>query len=426
MARTINQLDDVELRRWVKAGGPLAKSDGLGLTFTLSAAGAAVWVLRYRHGGRRREVKIGTYPDISLKDARQRAAKLRAEVADGTDVALARQREKAAQRAAWTVPELVRDFREKVVPGLAATTATCWTGYLDNTFLPRFRSFLAAEVSTNDVQDWLTAVAAERGYHAANNARKVALALFKHACTIRVCAGNPTEGINVAALVAGGRPSTRKRVALSGPEIHHFLAGMDMLAEVDAIAFRLLLMTGVRVGELRGAEWIEVDMDAGTWRIPRGRIKTRKFMVKDHDHFEIALPRQAVADLRRLKDLSCGSRYLLPGRHLAQPADHEAMLRRLATYTRRLEGCQEIVLHDLRSTFRSGLTKMLKVRIEVAERALNHRLGGLVEIYDPDAYQVERAEALQQWADLLDRLRQDPTAAERRPSASVTALRSAA
>lgn len=424
MATKFNELDDLALRRLVAAGEPVAKSDGQGLTFTLSAGGSAVWVLRYRCAGRRREVKIGRYPDVSLAEARKRAAKLRTEVADGTDVALARQREKAAQRAAWTVRELARDFREKVIPALADTTATCWTGYLDNTFLPRFAPLLALDVTTDDVQSWLTTIAAERGFHAANNARKVALALFKHGCTIRVCASNPVEGLNVAALVAGGRPETRRRVALTGPEIHHFLAGMSLLSEVDAIAFRLLLMTGVRVGELRGAEWVEVDMDAGTWCIPRGRIKTRKHMAKDADHFEIRLPRQALDDLRRLKDLSCGSRYLLPGRHLAQPADHEAMLRRLATYTRRLEGCPEIVLHDLRATFRSGLTKMLKVRIEVAERALNHRLGGLVEVYDPDAYQPERAEALQRWADLLDRLRADPQSG--RSTATVVPLRGAA
>jgi len=66
MARDEGLLSDLQLRHWIKAGTPLAKADGNGLTFTLSAAGVAGWILRYRHGGRRRELTIGRYPDISL------------------------------------------------------------------------------------------------------------------------------------------------------------------------------------------------------------------------------------------------------------------------------------------------------------------------------------------------------------------------
>ena len=70
MARDKGFLTDLQIRHWIKAGTPLAKADGNGLTFTLSAAGLAGWILRYRHGGRRRELSIGRYPDISLADGR--------------------------------------------------------------------------------------------------------------------------------------------------------------------------------------------------------------------------------------------------------------------------------------------------------------------------------------------------------------------
>jgi len=70
MARERGLLKDLQILHWIKAGTPLAKAEGNGLTFTLSAAGAAGWILRYRHGGRRRELSIGRYPDISLADAR--------------------------------------------------------------------------------------------------------------------------------------------------------------------------------------------------------------------------------------------------------------------------------------------------------------------------------------------------------------------
>lgn len=70
MARDKDLLSDLQLRQWIKAGTPPAKADGNGLTFTLSASGAAGWIVRYRHGARRRELSIGRYPDISLADAR--------------------------------------------------------------------------------------------------------------------------------------------------------------------------------------------------------------------------------------------------------------------------------------------------------------------------------------------------------------------
>ncbi len=83
MARDKGLLSDLQLRHWIKAGRPLAKADGNGLTFTLSTAGVAGLILRYRHGGRRRELTIGRYPDISLADARGIATIKRAEIMQG-------------------------------------------------------------------------------------------------------------------------------------------------------------------------------------------------------------------------------------------------------------------------------------------------------------------------------------------------------
>jgi hypothetical protein len=87
MARDKGHLTDLQLRHWIKAGQPLAKADGDGLTFTLSAAGVAGWILRYRHGGRRRELTIGRYPDIGLAEARGIATLKRAEVQQGRNPA---------------------------------------------------------------------------------------------------------------------------------------------------------------------------------------------------------------------------------------------------------------------------------------------------------------------------------------------------
>ena len=83
MAGERGKLTDLQIRHWVKAGVPLAKADGSGLTFTLSAA----WILRYSFGGRRRELTIGRYPDIGLAEARGIATLKRAEVQQGRNPA---------------------------------------------------------------------------------------------------------------------------------------------------------------------------------------------------------------------------------------------------------------------------------------------------------------------------------------------------
>src|SRR3569833_2803985 len=96
----MGKLTDIQIRAWVKAGNPITgKSDGGGLTFTLSRAGVAAWVLRFRHGGNQPEFSIGRYPDISLAEARVLAAELRRRVQQGEDIAASKQDDKAKAAA---------------------------------------------------------------------------------------------------------------------------------------------------------------------------------------------------------------------------------------------------------------------------------------------------------------------------------------
>src|SRR5436309_1897185 len=136
--RTKDALEPLQLKHWVRAveNGeaptikdpatqeivrlplPLARTDGDGLTFTLSQSGTASWILRYRHGGRLRELTIGNYPDIGLSEARKRAREQRAEIDRGNDPASDKRKAKALVLRDWTVCRLIEDYREKVLTGL--------------------------------------------------------------------------------------------------------------------------------------------------------------------------------------------------------------------------------------------------------------------------------------------------------------------
>ncbi|MBV2192374.1 MAG: Arm DNA-binding domain-containing protein, partial [Azonexus sp.] len=102
----MGKLTDVELRNCIKAGQPVNKTDGDGLTFTLSAKGTAAWTLRFRIGGRRKELTLGRYPDMSIAKARELAAEKRVAVSQGVDVAQEKQTRKESAKLAATLAKV--------------------------------------------------------------------------------------------------------------------------------------------------------------------------------------------------------------------------------------------------------------------------------------------------------------------------------
>jgi integrase len=390
-------LTDSQLRRMAVAGGPVAVSDGDGLTFTVSVAGTAAWTLRYRIGGRRRELTLGRYPDLKLVDARKMAARARVQVDSGLDVAVEKQRRKAADAQAWTVRQLLRDYETRVVPGLAASTAFGQLNYIRTDLLPVLGSRIARDVTPDDAQA-LIERAAERSYWAGANARKAGIALFSHACARRIVVANPFRAVSMPSIAA--QPAKRQRIALNAQQMRVFLLGLPALAPIDAALAELLLRTGVRIGEALSAEW--VDVHAGEWHIPRDKIKTRKRMADPA--FVIRLHPSTLAMFERLRGLSAGSRWVFPALAGGQDRsmDHERALDRLKDYANTLPNFPAIVFHDVRSSVRSGM-RALNIRVEVCERALNHSLPGLPGVYD--IVQPEQvAEAFLQWSGYLDGL----------------------
>lgn len=141
-SKTKDKLKPVQIQHWVRAAQsgeipsikdiktgaviqlryPLAISDGDGLIFTLSRTATATWILRYRHGGRQKELTIGNYPDITLAEARRLAREKRAEIDRGGDPAAEKRKATAAAFQDWNVRELIQDYREKVLTALGNST----------------------------------------------------------------------------------------------------------------------------------------------------------------------------------------------------------------------------------------------------------------------------------------------------------------
>lgn len=400
-------LEDAQLRKWVKAKTPLAKSDGGGLTFTVSKDGTASWILRYRHGGQRRELTLGRYPDLGLAEARQRAAVTRVKVADGTDVAVERQKKKAQVAEQWTVRELHRHWERTELPTLAATTANTTTRYLINDVLPILGTHRVENVTVKDAYAVCDRVGKTRSYWAVSNVRKAGQMLFRLAVDRRLIDFNPFTPTKLRTVKP--KPKVRQRIALEDGDIRLLLTNLARMEEVDALLAQVLLYTGCRIGEALGAEWADIRFDLGLWRQPRDKIKTRKYMI--NDHHDIALTPTLRNVFLRLRELSNGVGWVFPNITTRKHGllDHERALDRFKSYAATLrEGFPAIVFHDIRSTVRTGLRR-LNVDSTLRKRAINHKVTGIDGIYEQASWE-EIAAAQRQWQQHLDHVRHTPPA----------------
>ena len=401
----MGKLTDVQIRNWIKAGEPVAKSDGDGLTFTLSSKGTAAWVLRYRVPGAKsqKEVTLGRYPDISLGEARKLATESRGRVQQGADLAREKQQDKQEAASAWTVRQLSEDYLTKAAGRLAEATISGRRQQLRDYVWPIIGTRSARDVRPADIVD-IAERAAGKSLHVA---RQVLIALrevFGHGIARHVIEADPCAHVKAVSVI-GPRPENRTRIMLAEAELRAMLPALPSIGRMNELAVKILLATCTRIGELTRAEWSHVDFTARTWTIPPEHAKNGK-------RFVIPLSDYALQAFSDLQALGFGSRFVLPVRSRRHGAEGDrpmeattlnAALNRLCAALG--EKCRRFTPHDLRSTARSHLGA-LGVDVLIAERCLNHSMGGLVEVYDQHDYLTERRRALDTWGVFVQRMEQ--------------------
>lgn len=387
-----NLLTDIQLRKWVRAGLPVAKSDGSGLTFTLSAAGAATWVLRYQHGGRRQEVTLGRYPDLSLAAARVTATKKRLALLDGVNPADEVRKTKAHRD--WTVRELIKDYRELVLTNLSVSTQR---SYGRN--LKRIENGMGAmsvqSVGPADIIAQIERV--KTGWVELFTLWCVLLGIFKHATGKKLIFASPCAGIQLEAII-GKRPEVRKRLMLTKDELSVLMNAQMKLDNL--LSVRILLATGVRGSELYTALSANVFLREARWHIPESKTGVA---------MDIPLAPCVVDWFEELFKLAGNSAYVLPARlrtrferysgdtHVSKDAIREAIDYWIENHTPKI---RRFTPHDLRSTMKSHMRK-LGITRDISEMCLNHKLPGVEGIYDQHSYYEERRLALECWASFL-------------------------
>lgn len=402
----MGNLSDIQIRQWVKAGQPIAKSDGDGLTFTLSSKGTASWVLRYRVAGSKsqKELTLGRYPDMTLQRARQEASEKRLDVQKGVDVARVKQKTKREAERAWTVIRLAEDYLERAEDRLHESTVSGRRQQFRDYIKPIIGTLPVREITPSDIVD-----VAERALAKSQHVARLVLILlreiFSHGIARHVIDTDPCAHVK-AKSVLGPRPVNRTRVALAEHELREVFKSLPNIGRENELMVKVLLSTAVRIGELVNARWEDVDLEHRLWRIPPQNIKGRKVRAargEDVKEFVIPLTDQVLELFIQLQDLAFGSDYVMPirsrrGEGDDRPMESTTLNAALNSFCDSLgDTCRRFTPHDLRSTARSHFGA-LGVDLLIAERCLNHSLGGLVAVYDQHDYLTERRQALNLWS----------------------------
>ncbi|HRQ64635.1 MAG TPA: tyrosine-type recombinase/integrase [Xanthomonadaceae bacterium] len=379
--------------------------DAGGLYLHVMPTGSRLWRMKYRHGGKERLLAFGVFPEVTLAEARKRRDATRTLLRDGIDPAAERRRAKmdAAHAGKNTFGAVAREWLERQRPVLAFVTLTKAEWLLGMASALDHRPI--GEIEPPELLAVLRQIESKGHHETAHRLKQRLGQVFRYAIATGRADRDPAADLRGALTPV----KTTSRAALTDPaKVGELLRAIESFQGqyTTKQALRLAPLVFVRPGELRAAEWAEINLKAAEWRIPAARMK----MAEEH---VIPLSAQAERILVDLFAFTGRGRFLFPSlRTPARPMSENtvnAALRRLGF------GKDEMTGHGFRALASTRLNE-LGWQSDVIERQLAHAPRNKVRAaYNRAAYMDERRKMMQSWADYLDSLRD---------GASVVAIRS--
>ncbi len=361
--------------------------DGDGLLLFVRETGQASWVARVQHDGKRREFGLVSLRAVTLGAARERAALVKAALVAGRDPHLALQPPK----------ELTRTFRDAALGFLEAKAADAKISdakrrqQLSQLKTYAFPSLGKLQVQSIDA-DAIAACLRPIWTRKPETGRKVRSLIIR---TLRFA--RPDGALFIGTLgpaIADRLPAQPKRgnfEAMPYSDLPAFMARLADKSGMGALALRALILTAARSGEVRGATWSEIDLDAAVWIVPAERMKARRAHRVPLSAPAVALFREA-ASIRRA------------GTDLIFPAASGKTLSDM-TLTKALRDMHApCTVHGFRSTFRDWTAEQTSLPGEIAEAALAHTVPNAVEAaYRRTDFFDKRRELMDAWAGFVTR-----------------------
>ena len=393
-------LTDTAIRRAKAKNKPYKIFDSGGLFLLISPNGGKWWRFKYRFNNKEKLLSLGTYPDISLKAARDRRDLERKKLVDKIDPALNRK----AVKAAWVDGQansfevVAIEWIDKRSPIWAAANIKKVKGNLELNIYPWLGSRPIADITPPELLAVLRRVEARGAIHTAHRTLQICGQVFRYAIATGRAMRDPAADLRGALQPAkeGHHAAITEPMAIGAllRAIYDYKGSL-----ITRCALRLAPLVFVRPGELRHAEWTEVNFEKAEWNIPAERMKMRE------PHL-VPLSTQAIAILKELQPLTGRGTYVLPSPNSnKRPMSDNAVLCAL----RRMGiGKDEMTGHGFRAMARTVLDEVLHVRPDYIEHQLAHAVrdpNG--RAYNRTAHLPERRKMMQDWADYLDGLRKE-------------------
>jgi len=394
-------LTDLKVRSAKPKEKPYKLSDFDGLYLLVTEKGQKWWRFRYRFNRKEKLLSMGTYPEITLADARQRRDEARRQIAHGIDPGAVRKAQKQADtKETETFEVIAREWHTKFKPSWTEGHATTIMSRLERDLFPWLGKRPIAEIKAPELLAVLRRVESRGALETAHRIRTIAGQVFRYSVATGRAERDPSADLKGAI----PQPGEKHLAALTDPkDVAPLLRAIDGYNGhfVVKCALRLAPLFFVRPGELRKAEWAEIDLEQAVWNIPAHKMKMKQAHI-------VPLCRQAIEILTELKALTGASKYVFPsGWTNTQPMSNNAILaalRRMGFEKGSMTG------HGFRAMARTILDEVLQVRPDYIEHQLAHAVrdpNG--RAYNRTSHLAERRKMMQTWADYLDGLKAGAT-----------------
>lgn len=393
-----SKLTDVAVRNAKAKARPYKMGAGRGLFLLVTETGSKYWRYKYRFGGKEQSLSLGVYPYVGLKDAELKAHEARLLLDQDINPSERRRERKLALRlvVARTFGQAAQEWYEHNLPRWQPATADKVRQYLDKDMLPALGRRPLASITPLELGAVVEKIEQRKAMNVAKKTRQWLQAIFSFAIAKGLATSNPAEHLGAIARPA---PPPKNRAHIKEAELPAFLDALDAYegSELTRVCTWLLLWTANRPGVTRSLKWSELDLDAGLWTIPKGRVGMKLGYA-----YVTPLPRQAVDALRRLQALTGRYEYVFIGRNdTSTPMSDGA----IATMLRAIGYGGKQTSHGFRHLVSTQLNEM-GYEADWIERQLAH--GDPDEIrgtYNKAIYLEPRRKMMQAWADHLDGLR---------------------
>jgi integrase len=389
-------LTDAAVRGAKPAAKPYKLTDRAGLYLHVTPAGSKLWRLRYEFGRKEKLLSIGPYPDVTLADARDRRDTAKRLLREGRDPSLERKlaRTKSLEAQTTSFEPVAREWYARMASSWTERHALDVLTSLERHVFPQLGSLPITEINPPMVLTVLRAIEARPAIETARRVRQRMSAVFVYGIASGICQTDPAAIVQgaMAPLVKGRQPAI---VDLDEAREVLRRAEAEPAHPVTKLALRLLALTAVRPGEIRGAAWREFEqLDSGQplWRIPATRMKMKQ------EHL-VPLSQQAVAIITAVRSLTGRGPLVFPNaRHAHRPMSENAigyLLNRAGYHSRH-------VPHGWRATFSTIMNERYQHDRQVIDLMLAHAPKDKTEsAYNRAAHMPRRRELAQAWTDLL-------------------------